>query len=76
MVNHIVLTLWGGCGKGASMSIKKMRQKRGLTQKQLADRLGVKQSNISRWESGAFKPNAATLKKMAAVLNCRIDDLI
>ena len=58
------------------MNIKEMRIKRGLTQKQLAELLGVKQSNISRWEAGTFQPNATTLKKMADALNCRIDDLI
>ena len=58
------------------MNIKKMREKRGLTQKQLAELMGVKQSNISRWEAGTYQPNATTLKKMADVLNCRIDDLI
>ena len=58
------------------MNIKEMRIKRGLTQKQLAELLGVKQSNISRWEAGTFQPNATTLKKMADVLNCYIDDLI
>lgn len=58
------------------MNIKKMREKRNLTQKQLAELLGVKQSNISRWEAGTYQPNATTLKKMADALNCRIDDLI
>lgn len=58
------------------MNIKEMRVKRNLTQKQLAELLGVKQSNISRWEAGTYQPNATTLKKMADVLNCRIDDLI
>ena len=34
------------------MNIKEMREKRNLTQKQLAELLEVKQSNISRWEAG------------------------
>ena len=58
------------------MGIKKMREKRNLTQKQLAELLGVKQSHVSRWEAGTFKPNATTLKKLAEVLNCQIDDLV
>ena len=58
------------------MGTKKMREKRNLTQKQLAELLGVKQSHISRWESGVYLPNATTLKKMADALDCRIDDLI
>ena len=58
------------------MNIKEMREKREFTQKQLAELLEVKQSNVSRWEAGTYQPNATTLKKMADVLNCRIDDLI
>ena len=58
------------------MNIKKMRKKREFTQKQLAELLAVKQSNISRWEAGTYQPNATTLKKMVDVLDCRIDDLI
>ena len=58
------------------MNIKKMRINRGLTQKQLAELLGVKQSHISRWEAGTYQPNATTLKKMADAMNCYIDDLI
>lgn len=58
------------------IKIKAMRKKRGLTQKQLAELLEVKQSNISRWESGVYLPNATTLKKLAEVLNCQIDDLV
>jgi transcriptional regulator with XRE-family HTH domain len=56
--------------------IKVMRIKRGLTQKQLADRLGVKQQNVSDWERGERSPSVKNLKKLADVLNCRIDDLI
>lgn len=58
------------------MNIKEMRTKRGLTQKQLADRLGVKQQNISDWERGERSPSVKNLKKLADALNCRIDDLI
>lgn len=39
-----------------------------LTQKELADRIGVKQSNISRLESGNANPSLAFLQKVAAGL--------
>jgi transcriptional regulator with XRE-family HTH domain len=58
------------------MGIKKMRTKSGLTQKQLADRLGVKQQNVSDWERGERSPSAKNLKKLAEILNCQIDDLV
>ena len=56
--------------------IKLMRKKRGLTQKQLAELLGVKQQNVSDWERSLRSPSVKNLKKMVNVLNCRIDDLI
>lgn len=36
-----------------------------LTQKQLAEKIGIRQSNISRIESGACVPTIETLRKIA-----------
>ncbi|MBI2838465.1 MAG: helix-turn-helix transcriptional regulator [Acidobacteria bacterium] len=36
-----------------------------LTQKEMAERLGTKQSAIARWESGAQLPSLATLHRLA-----------
>lgn len=58
------------------IKIKEMRTKRGLTQKQLADRLGVKQQNVSDWERSARSPSVKNLRKLAEILNCQIDDLV
>lgn len=44
------------------------RAEQNLTQKQLADRIGMKQSNISRLESGEYNPSLDFLKKVAAGL--------
>lgn len=56
--------------------IKAIRKKRGLTQKQLAELLGVKQQNISDWERGERSPSVKNLKKLSEILNCQIDDLV
>ena len=58
------------------MSIKKMREKRGLSQGQLADKIGVAQQHISRWENGNHRPSIDTVQKLAEILNCNISDLI
>lgn len=58
------------------MGVKEMRKKRGLTQKQLAELLGVKQQNISDWERGERSPSVKNLKKLSEILNCQIDDLV
>lgn len=45
------------------------RQKHGLTQKKLAEKLGTKQSVISRLERGKANPSVAILKKLAEALD-------
>lgn len=37
----------------------------GMTQKELAERMGTAQANISRFESGNYNPSLAFLQKMA-----------
>ena len=37
----------------------------GMTQKQLAEKMGPAQANISRFESGTYNPSLAFLQKMA-----------
>ncbi|MHB1696500.1 MAG: helix-turn-helix domain-containing protein [bacterium] len=47
----------------------KIRTEQGLTQKELADKIGTRQSNISRLESGEYNPSLEFLKKVAKGLN-------
>ena len=43
----------------------KIRKDQELTQKELADRTGTRQSNISRLEQGEYNPSLKFLKKLA-----------
>ena len=51
-----------------SQGIRALRQHLGLTQRQLADRLGTRQQTISEWEIGLYTPRgaSATLLSMVA----------
>lgn len=50
-----------------------LRLERGLTQEQIAKKMGTKKSNISRLEAnGDSFPTYKTLEKYAAALGCRI----
>ncbi len=49
------------------------RIKRGLTQKELALKIGTKQSAISRLESGASNPTFSVLRKVAEALDSQIE---
>lgn len=49
---------------------------KGMTQKQLADALGVGQSIIARWETGGRVPKMQTLQRIAAALGVDWIELI
>ena len=49
------------------------RVKKGFTQKELAQKIGTKQSVISRLESGRANPSVAFLKKLAQALNSHLE---
>jgi len=54
-------------------SLLKAREKEGITQEELARRIGTKQSAISRLERGAFsKATVETLKKIAEALDRKL----
>jgi len=50
----------------------KARNERNLTQKQLAKICGIRQSNLSRIETGAESPSVRTLGKIARGLGKRL----
>ena len=52
--------------------IVKQRIKQGLTQKELAEKIGTKQSAISRLEAGNYNPSISFLRKLAKALNTEL----
>lgn len=48
------------------------RARAGLTQAQLAERMGTSQSAVARLESGKALPSLATLEKLAAATGSRL----
>ena len=48
------------------LAIIEARISQNLTQKELAEKTGIKQSNISRIENGNYSPSVATLQRIAA----------
>lgn len=51
-----------------SLQLKDQRKRRGLTQSQFAEAMGVEQPTVQRWESGSRNPDVSQLLKMAEVL--------
>lgn len=57
-------------------TIKTLRLRANLTQVQLAEAVGVKQANISHWESGRCFPRRSLWPKLANALNCTVEELL
>lgn len=55
--------------------IKKQRKLKGLTQKQLAEKLQVHQTAVSQWEKGITQPRSAILPALLSVFDCKIEDI-
>jgi len=58
-----------------SLEFRALRQKSGLTQKALAERVGVEQPTINRWENGKQNPDLGDLDKLAAALGVHPGEL-
>lgn len=52
------------------------RKKRGLSQEEVAEKLGVSRQTISKWETDETVPDIRQSKKMAVLYNTSLDDLI
>lgn len=55
-----------------AVMIAQLREKRGLSQRDLAEKTGFKQPQIARIESGDYLPTLETLWKLADVLGARV----
>ncbi len=56
--------------------IKEIRKDNNLTQKELADKLGVTFQAVSKWENGKNIPDIAILKQISDMFNINIDDIL
>lgn len=57
-------------------NIRRKREERGLTQKELADKVGVTFGAISQIESGATGKKFDTLRKICINLECTSDEIL
>ena len=52
------------------------RKNNGLTQEQLAEKLGVTNKTISRWETGKYMPDLSLLKPLSEELGVTLNELL
>ena len=59
-----------------SEKLKKLRNDKGLLQHELANRMHVTRSTVSRWESGLRLPDAVMISRLAEVLDVDVNILL
>ena len=59
-----------------SEKIIRLRKGRGLSQEELAERLGVSRQAVSRWESGTALPDAGNLRQISRLFEVSADYLL
>ena len=55
--------------------IMKLRKQLGLSQEELAEKLGVARQTISKWELGETAPDLKQSKELSKVFNVSLDEL-
>ena len=58
------------------MNLQQIRKGKKMTQQALATRLGVDQTTVSKWEKNETFPRKDTLKQIAEILQCSLDELV
>lgn len=61
---------------GFATRLRKTREARGLTQRELGERIKMEPTQVTRYERGQFLPNAETLVSIAQVLQVSVDFLL
>ena len=57
-------------------AIKQLREKRNLTQAELAEKIGVSSKTVSKWETGKGLPDISLLQPLAQALNISVIELM
>lgn len=65
----------GDIKENISNNIVYYRKKIGLTQSQLAEKLGVKTTTVSTWERGASSPDIETLYDICKIFDVSLDEM-
>ena len=63
-------------GENFNDNLKTARERKGLSQKEVAEKIGVAKSTYSLYESGNREPNVQTIKKISDVLSVSVDTLL
>ena len=57
-------------------NFKNARKQMKLSQKQVAEKLGIHQSNVSDWEKGVSRPEYEKLMALSVIYDISLEDLL
>lgn len=57
-------------------TLKKLRTSKGLSQRELAERMFVNRSTVARWESGSRLPDAVMISRLSQCLSTDVNILL
>lgn len=63
-------------GENFNENLKRAREQKGMSQKDVSEKIGVAKSTYSLYESGNREPNVHTIKKISDVLDISADELL
>ena len=58
-----------------SEKLKELRKRNNLTQQELADKVGTKRVNITKWETARTEPTLENIVKLSKILDTSTDEL-
>ena len=62
--------------KKTAMTLKRLREARGLSQTALAERAGISREYLNRLEAARQDPSLSVLEKLAKALRVKVADLV
>lgn len=60
---------------GRKLNLKPLRESRGWSQRQLADKAGVSPGAVAQWELGLTIPSVTNLLRLTSLFGVSMDDL-
>jgi len=60
----------------AGQKIAILRKEKGMTQEELAEKMGISPQAVSKWENGNSMPEVALLVSLSEILDCSVDCIL
>ena len=58
------------------LMLREIREKKGISQRKVADQIGVSPSAVAQWELGLNNPSMTNVIALADLLGCTLDQLL